>query len=340
MSATATRVERVLNLLALLLDTDRALTRSEIVSEIIGYPDSEIAARRAFERDKEMLRTMGVPIDVSVMADGVEAGYRVKPSDYYLPDLGLDADETAALHVAVNAVALGTAAGEGALMKLTGTAEALGASAGGVGNPPPIAALPMVPALAPLFDGVRRRAEVRFEYRGEQRTVQPWNVQSARGQWYVVGYDVARRGRRTFRADRITGDVIVGQPGSFTPPIEEAGRPVRLDAPWELGDGEVMRVTVAFDPSHDRGALDRLGDDAVVDHGADGRTLVTFDAVRGDAVRSFVLGFLDHAEVLAPAELRADVIAWLESVAAADAPASQRTRAKKPTTAGTTGAPT
>ena len=33
-----------------------------------------------------------------------------------------------------------------------------------------------------------------------------------------------------------------------------------------------------------------------------------------DAFRSFVLSFLDHAEVLEPAELRADVVAWLEAL--------------------------
>ena len=30
------------------------------------------------------------------------------------------------------------------------------------------------------------------------------------------------------------------------------------------------------------------------------------------AFRSFVLGLLDHAEVLAPPELRADMVAWLK----------------------------
>ena len=36
-----------------------------------------------------------------------------------------------------------------------------------------------------------------------------------------------------------------------------------------------------------------------------------------EAFRSFVLGLLDHAEVLEPAELRADMVAWLTACAAA-----------------------
>jgi predicted DNA-binding transcriptional regulator YafY len=313
-----------LNLLALLLDTNRALTRPELMAEVSGYPESDVAARRAFERDKEMLRTMGVPIEVTTMADGVEMGYRVRPSEYYLPDLGLDDDENAALHVAVNAVTLGGAAGgEGALMKLAGVA---GDATGSGSDTPPIAALPMVPALAPLFEGVRKRAEVHFEYRGEPRALQPWSVQSEKGRWYVTGYDVHRGGRRTFRADRIGGDVTVGDPGSFVPPDDAHARVEGLDAPWELGDGTPTRVTIAFDPPHDKGAIERLGDDAVVAHADDGRTLVTFDAVQLDAVRSFVLGFLEHAEVIEPASLRDDVIAWLRAIAARDdvSPAARR----------------
>src|SRR5690242_21132316 len=87
------RVERVLNLLALLLDTRRALTREEIVHDVAGYPPQITAYRRAFERDKETLRGMGVPLLTEPVGDGSETGYRVRPEDYYLPDLGLDAEE-------------------------------------------------------------------------------------------------------------------------------------------------------------------------------------------------------------------------------------------------------
>src|SRR5947207_10607844 len=145
------RVERVLNMLALLLETRVPLSRDDIVREVSGYPAQISAYRRAFERDKETLRGMSVPITMEPIGDGAELGYRVRPQDYYLPDLGLTADETAALRVAVNAVQLGSEAGEGGLMKL----GALGEDA-----PAPIASLPLVPALATLFDAFRTRAVV------------------------------------------------------------------------------------------------------------------------------------------------------------------------------------
>ena len=90
MTDAPSRVERVLNLLALMLDTRIPRTRDEYVREIAGYPKQTEANRRAFERDKEILRGMGVPITMETIGDGNEVGYRVRPEDYCLPDLGLD----------------------------------------------------------------------------------------------------------------------------------------------------------------------------------------------------------------------------------------------------------
>src|SRR6266550_1287301 len=239
------RVERVLNLLALLLDTRRALTREEIVHDVAGYPSQITAYRRAFERDKETLRGMGVPLTTEPIGDGSELGYRVRPEDYYLPDLGLGVEEAAALRVAVSAVSLGSHAGEGALLKLGGLADEAVA---------PIASLPIAPALATLFEAFRARAVVRFTHRDRVRTVEPWGLSSKRGHWYLVGFDRDRDAVRAFRADRIDGDVDVGA---------------------------VVEMTVT----------------------------------NRAAFRTFVLGFLEHAEVLDPPDIRADFVTWLERAA-------------------------
>ena len=200
------RVERVLLLLALLLDTRVPLTREQLVHEVAGYPEQITAYRRAFEHDKETLRRMGVPITTESVGDAGEVGYRVRADDYYLPDLGLTPEETAALHVAVSAISLGNEAGMGALMKL-----------GGIGGEvtAPIASLPIAPALATLFEAFRHRAIVTFSYRGRTRTLEPWGLSSKLGHWYVVGFDREREALRAFRADRIEGDVEVGASGAF-----------------------------------------------------------------------------------------------------------------------------
>ena len=51
------RVERLTNLLALLLETSRPLTLVEIAGELRGqYPEGEANRRATFERDKAALR--------------------------------------------------------------------------------------------------------------------------------------------------------------------------------------------------------------------------------------------------------------------------------------------
>jgi proteasome accessory factor B len=299
------RLERLLNLLALLLDTQRPLTRDQIVAQIPGYPVEKTANRRAFERDKETLRGLGVPISVEPV-DGNETGYRVRPDEYYLPDLDLTPDETAALHVAVSAVSLGVGEGRGALLKLGGFGEEAAS---------PIASLPIAPALADLFDASRRRAVVTFTYRGERRAVEPWVLSSRRGRWYVVGHDHGRGAIRSFRADRVEGDVAIGEPGAYEVPGDFRPEAHLGEHPWLFGDEAPLTARVLVDPEAVAGFEVALGTaDATWERRADGSAVVEVPVVDRAAFRSFVLGFLEHAEVLEPLELRDDIVAWLERI--------------------------
>ncbi len=309
MTDAPSRVERVLNLLALMLDTRIPRTREEYVREIAGYPAQTEANRRAFERDKEILRGMGVPITMETIGDGNEVGYRVRPDDYCLPDLGLSADETAALRVAVSAISLGDGSGQGALMKLGGVGDQASA---------PIASLPIAPALATLFDAFRRRAVVTFSYRAETRTVEPWGLSSKRGHWYVVGFDRDRGAVRAFRADRIDGDVEVAESGAFDVPGDFRADDHIEDRGWMLGDAPTVNVRLAVDADHLDGVLGELGADARVETGPDGTTFVDVSVSNQPAFRSFVLGFLEHAEIVDPPEVRTAMIEWLETVAAGE----------------------
>jgi predicted DNA-binding transcriptional regulator YafY len=300
------RRERLLNLLALLLETRSGLRRDEITGNpTLGYPASAVASRRAFERDKATLRAMGVPIrDVG---DDAETRYRVAPDDYYLPDLGLTDDELAALHVAVTAVGLGSTAGEGALMKLGGLA-----GAGAV----PVAELPLTDVLVPLFEASRHRAVVHFSYRGRLRTLEPWGLTSKFGNWYVVGFDHDAGDMRVYRADRIEDDIAAGHAGAFTVPDDFRPDAYLEERPWSYGGGRATEITVLLDPGYEVGFLAVAGDDATAVPRDDGSTVVTIPAVDIRAVVDFVLGFLEHAEVLGPSEARGLMRRVLEERAA------------------------
>jgi predicted DNA-binding transcriptional regulator YafY len=298
------RRERLLNLLAALIETRAGLTRDDLVTNpTLGYPPNPASARRAFERDKATLRAMGVPI--RDIGDDAETRYRVDPKEYYLPDLELTEHELAALHVAVTAIGLGSSAGEGALMKLGGI-EGAGAA--------PIAELPFVDVLAPLFEASRHRAVVRFSYRGRPRELEPWGLTSKFGHWYVVGFDRGADDMRVYRADRIDDDAVdTGDTGAFTVPTDFRADSYLEDRPWDYGEGRPTDVVVRVDPGYEIGFCQAVGPDAVVEPAGDGSTLVTIRAVELRAVVNFVLGFLDHVQILEPPAARDAVVAALDA---------------------------
>jgi proteasome accessory factor B len=264
---------------------------------------------------------MGVPITMETIGDGSEVGYRVRPDDYCLPDLDLTSDETAALRVAVSAISLGDQTGEGALMKLGGVGDRTAA---------PIASLPIAPALATLFEAYRHNAVVTFTYRGETRELEPWGLSSKRGHWYVVGFDRVRDAVRAFRADRITGDVEAGPADSFAVPAGFRADDHIENRAWMLGDGPPVTVRLAVDADHVEGVLGALGAEASLEPpNARGDSVIEVTVTNRAAFRSFVLSYLEHAEILEPAEMRAEIVAWLERVAAGTYRTPRKPRATK-----------
>jgi predicted DNA-binding transcriptional regulator YafY len=306
------RVERLTNLLALLLETAAPLSTTEIMGELGDqYPEGASARRGAFERDKAVLRDIGVPIEQEVVGGGEYAGqtrYWIDRARYELADLRLEPDEMRALQVAVAATRTGSGVGQEALWKL----------GGGVvdDDVAVVAAVPTSPWLPVLRDAVARRAVVRFHYRDVDREVEPWGLLLREGFWYLVGFDRVRGDRRVFRVDRIVGEVVLGDGGEFERPAVdlEAALP---DDPKLLGaDGAAPEAVVRVDRPRADAVVREVGDDRVVARHDDGAVDVRVPCAHLDAFRSWVLGFLEHAEVISPAEVRADVVAWLEQVGA------------------------
>ena len=72
-----------------------------------------------------------------------------------------------------------------------------------------------------------------------------------------------------------------------------------------------MRARVRIDGPQASWAVQHVGPDHVVEEAVDGSVVVELPVTNRAAFRSFVLSFLDHAEILEPAELRDDLVAWL-----------------------------
>ncbi len=227
-STASRRTERLLNLLIALLSTRTRLTKEQLRTAVPQYDEcaTDEAFDRMFERDKEELRELGVPLvtaPVSAWFDD-ELGYAVDREHYALPEVDFTAGELAVLGLASRVWQQASLAGPAAraLVKL----RALGVApddASLVGVEPRVRTTE--PAFDPLYAAARDRAEVTFRYRTARtgqlavRRVQPWQVRSWRGHWYLVGHDLDRGQERVFRLSRVQGAVRrTGAPGAFVPP--------------------------------------------------------------------------------------------------------------------------
>jgi predicted DNA-binding transcriptional regulator YafY len=124
---------------------------------------------------------------------------------------------------------------------------------------------------------------------------------------------------RSFRIDRLDGPPHLGAEHAFEPPAGfDPSAGLRAD-PMTYGDDQPIDAQVLVDAARAAWVVDKLGEHAVVDRRADGGVVVELSVVNREAFRSFVLGLLEHAEVLGPPELRDDVVAWLRAVAEAAA---------------------
>lgn len=243
------RLERLLNLVIALRETRRPLPAAEIRRRVAGYGQPDHAAfRRMFERDKADLRALGVPLrtERTPGLDSVE-GYRIRPSDYDLPEISLSAEELTALALAAELTGLGGDTG-GALLALAVDADRPEA----VRDPPslPYGVGIAAPHLDVLQEAVATRTPVAFAYQplgqaAAQRTVDPHALICAHGRWYLRGLDHARQAERTFRLDRIAGPVrSAGQPGAFQPPAQPPDpADVRPDPDPGWPDTALLRAT-------------------------------------------------------------------------------------------------
>ncbi|MBP6996559.1 MAG: WYL domain-containing protein [Phycicoccus sp.] len=228
----ATKTERLLNLVLVLLYTTRPLTRAQIRAAVPQYGDtaSDEAFQRMFERDKDELRELGIPLVTEVIGTNWvdEEGYRIHQRDYALPDITFEPDEMAVLGLAARTWAAASLAGPAAqaLRKLrAGEVERDTESLIGIE--------PRLRAVEPAFDDVRHavtsRRVITFDYRRPEaidaatRRVQPWSLLSWHGHWYLTAFDLDRQAPRVFRLSRIQGRVRAQRAaGAYTVPAHDA----------------------------------------------------------------------------------------------------------------------
>jgi proteasome accessory factor B len=250
------KVERLINLVVMLLETRKPVSVETIHQTIPGYGQENYESfKRMFERDKEELREMGIPIELIAVDNwGEEEGYRIPKERYYLPDLELQPDEVASLWIAAGLMRMSDeGAARSAIMKLSSDSH-LDPAAGPAWLAADLGlALPNLPR---AFESVSERKSVEFAYRkaeGKPRHLDPYGLVHRKGVWYVVGLDYSSAEVRSFRLDRIVGDLRFVEPSKPGPEfdIPEGFDPARaLEAPpFAQGDSAEIKATVSFDAS-------------------------------------------------------------------------------------------
>ncbi|KZE32603.1 helix-turn-helix transcriptional regulator [Microbacterium sp. T32] len=227
MSAASSRPapeERLVNLVVALMATEQGLTKDTILSSVAGYREqyeagaSKDALEKMFERDKENLRGLGVPIetigDRADPDDLREARYRVPTAEYALPeDISFSPAEVALLNIAGSvwgSESLSDAARSG-LRKIRGLGIAV--------DEPIIGYAPRIRARDAAFPALQRGIEecrvVTFSYlrpgdaRARERRIRPLALLEYEARWHVFGFDLSMDAERTFLLSRIVGDVTV-----------------------------------------------------------------------------------------------------------------------------------
>ena len=306
----ADRVERLTNLLALLLETPEPLSLVQIAGELSGqYPDSRNARRAAFERDKAVLRDIGVPIEQEIVggSDAGQTRYWIDRARFEMDGLDLDDDEMRALQVAMAATRPDSASGQDALWKLGGGVVERRSSV--------TAVVPEFDELPTLREAVAERRVVEFQYNGVDRVVDPWGLLLRNGYWYMIGFDHGRGERRTYRIDRVAGSVgLDPDRPRFDRPDDFDPRSAFPEDPKQIGaDADLPDALVRIDAARAAAAVRDLGEERVARRLPGGAVEVLVPCANLPAFRSWLLGHLEHAEVVEPESVRAEVIAFLEA---------------------------
>ncbi|MFF2274073.1 helix-turn-helix transcriptional regulator [Agromyces sp. NPDC058136] len=315
--------DRLFSLVLALLATEAGLLKSEILSTVRGYAErfdpagSNANLERQFERDKDDIRELGIPLETVESpdrpGDNQSLRYRIPKGQYELPDeVRFTPDELALLGLAAEVwrEASLSADSQRALTKLR--------SLGIEPREPVIGYAPRLrvrdAAFEPLRQALDRRQAVRFRYfkPGEQaprqRTVNPLAVVLHEGRWHLHAFDRDAQEPRTFLLSRIVGEVTPVPGSSFDAPPPGIQDQVIADlSALRLANAADLAVTAGSDAEVRLGKRAALRDE---DAGVI-RLHYTDAAIFADELAAYG----PEVRVLSPASLRDAVTARLRTVA-------------------------
>ena len=336
-----------MDLIVLLSQARRPVGFTEIAQQFGDYQGKSVeAAKRMFERDKQLMVEMGIPLHCEKKTewnDLDEDGYLIDRKRFLLPDIDLSPEERAAL--AVTAAVGRHHAGLSDAAELDDALRKLAFA-----SPPPVETASDEPRRAPsdtpplalhfpnlqvsehmrahasvLEEAARGRKQVTLRYRAEssatetERKVDPYGCFYRRGYWYLVGRCHHRDAVRLFRFDRILSVEAASGPRhpDFEPPADfDLGRYSQL-SPWSFELGRATDVVLEVDRELASVVEEDFGPDAQRIAATRGATRVRFRCGNLAYLVTRVLAAAGRMRVVEPEAVRLRIHEAAGAVAAA-----------------------
>jgi len=243
---------RQLNLLLVLMNSKRPLTRSDIFNRVSGYAPFETekeleAAGRKFERDKTDLRQYLVFNEVSPSGDK-QSTYSIDLEQSFFAEVDLNEDELILISLATGAwrdAHLGQSAAAGALIagpEYRGGSNIFTA----MGRDERY--------LKPLEQAIVQKLIIEFEYYSRNsnetkvRKVEPWRLVLHQEHWYLFGFDYEREAELLFRLSRINGEIVITKNPILNPNPQDTN-PIEIIREFQRTETQVqvarVRVPIA-----------------------------------------------------------------------------------------------
>jgi proteasome accessory factor B len=203
-----------------------------------------------FERDKAALRDLAIPVEtkpVDMFHDDV-LGYRIDRSDWLMPEISISAKERTYLALAASAwqnAQLSTAARQ--------AVSSVDAREQGAEISVPVSLAKGRRHITEILAAIANGKTVVFDYVGlnqsevVKRTIDPWRALLHSGHWYLIGFDQDKGEVRTFRTDRIVGDLVETKHDILESMPKDFGLSAITDT-WEHSDKEATIATVLVRP--------------------------------------------------------------------------------------------
>ena len=306
------KTERLVNLTIALLATKRYLTKSEIFRTVDGYEGTPESKERMFERDKDDLRNLGIEIEVGsfdpLFED--EAGYRIKPDGYQFQLGEISSQEISLLSLA--AEAWRGAALDGSALTALRKLHAIGIESD----------IESIPDLAPhanisdknlqiAISAITARQRITFSYLSEEldeqeRKIDPYAITSRYGHWYLFGLDTEKKGIRSFRLDRLSGEISLdGKAGAFEVVKD-------FDLKSQSGKSEELSTAILHLRTGRALALRSRAKSSTKKKVVSGWDLVEIGFRDRERFIEEVLWYADDAIVVEPADVRTEIVKRLE----------------------------